>query len=168
VRRNILITGASSGLGAEMARQFAAKGHNLALCGRRVDRLDELRASLLDRYPGVTVSVKALDVISSLTGVRGFPGSATKAGMSALAKGIRADVLATPTEVITILPGYIQTEITSKAKRPFIVSAERGVRSIVNSVEREVAVAAAPRWPWSALGVVMRVIPLRWFIKFTG
>jgi short-subunit dehydrogenase len=31
MRRNILITGASAGLGAEMARQFAAKNHNLAL-----------------------------------------------------------------------------------------------------------------------------------------
>ena len=37
-----LITGASSGLGAEMARQLAARGHNLALCARRTDRLADL------------------------------------------------------------------------------------------------------------------------------
>ena len=42
----ILITGASSGLGAEMARQFAALGHDLALCARRTERLDELMAEI--------------------------------------------------------------------------------------------------------------------------
>src|SRR6185369_7202780 len=61
-RQKILITGASSGLGAGMARNFAAKGRDLALCARRTDRLDELRAELLERHPGITVAVAALDV----------------------------------------------------------------------------------------------------------
>jgi short-subunit dehydrogenase len=61
-RQKILITGASSGLGAGMARAFAAKGRDLALCARRADRLDELRAELLERHPGITVAVAALDV----------------------------------------------------------------------------------------------------------
>lgn len=50
-----VITGASSGLGAEMARQFAARGHDLGLCARRVDRLDALRAELLAAHPGIVV-----------------------------------------------------------------------------------------------------------------
>lgn len=58
----ILITGASSGLGAEMARQFAALGHDLALCARRTERLDELKAEIESAHPGTRVSVKALDV----------------------------------------------------------------------------------------------------------
>jgi len=61
-RQKILITGASSGLGAGMARAFAAKGRDLALCARRTDRLDELKAELLERHPGITVAVAALDV----------------------------------------------------------------------------------------------------------
>ncbi|MED5813698.1 SDR family oxidoreductase [Mycolicibacterium sp. 050232] len=61
-RQKILITGASSGLGAGMARQFAAKGRDLALCARRTERLDELKAELADRHPFIKVAVAALDV----------------------------------------------------------------------------------------------------------
>ena len=60
--KTILITGASSGLGAEMARQFAALGHDLALCARRTDRLDELAAEIHASYPGRRVESRALDV----------------------------------------------------------------------------------------------------------
>lgn len=45
-----------------MARAFAAKGRDLALCARRVDRLDELKAELTRRYPNITVAIAALDV----------------------------------------------------------------------------------------------------------
>jgi short-subunit dehydrogenase len=58
----ILITGASSGLGAEMARQFAARGHDLALCARRTDRLESLREEIRSAHPGQRVELRALDV----------------------------------------------------------------------------------------------------------
>lgn len=45
-----------------MARAFAAKGRDLALCARRVDRLDELKAELAQRNPNIAVAVAALDV----------------------------------------------------------------------------------------------------------
>lgn len=60
--KTILITGASSGLGAEMARQFAAKGCDLALCARRLERLEELRAEIAAAHPERRVEVRALDV----------------------------------------------------------------------------------------------------------
>ncbi|WP_459545476.1 SDR family oxidoreductase [Nocardia sp. X0981] len=59
---SILITGASSGLGAEMARQFAALGYDLALCARRTQRLDELAQEIATAYPRVRVRTAALDV----------------------------------------------------------------------------------------------------------
>jgi short-subunit dehydrogenase len=62
MRKRTLITGASSGLGAEMARQFAARGADLALCARRLDRLEELRGEILAAHPDRTVVVRALDV----------------------------------------------------------------------------------------------------------
>src|SRR5687768_3204641 len=62
VRKNILITGASSGLGAGMAREFAKRGRDLALCARRTERLEQLRRELLALSPGIHVFVRALDV----------------------------------------------------------------------------------------------------------
>lgn len=62
MRKNVLITGASSGLGAGMARILAAKGHHLALTARRVDRLEALRDELLAAHPDIEVVVHALDV----------------------------------------------------------------------------------------------------------
>jgi short-subunit dehydrogenase len=62
MRTNIVITGASSGLGAQMARDFAARGRHLALCARRLDKLTELRDELVARYPGSTVLIRRLDV----------------------------------------------------------------------------------------------------------
>ena len=62
MRKTILITGASSGLGEEMARQFAALGHDLALAARRTDRLTTLKAEIAERHPGARVATRALDV----------------------------------------------------------------------------------------------------------
>lgn len=62
MRKNILITGASSGLGREMAVQFAQKGRNLALCARRIDRLEALKLELQTINPSITVVIKSLDV----------------------------------------------------------------------------------------------------------
>jgi len=58
--RTVLITGASSGIGAELARQFAAEGANLLLAARRVDRLEELVRNL--PTPRGTVHVFECDV----------------------------------------------------------------------------------------------------------
>ncbi len=62
IRQNILITGASSGLGKGMAIEFAKLGRNLALCARRMDNLEELQQELLAINPNIKVFIRALDV----------------------------------------------------------------------------------------------------------
>lgn len=58
--RTILITGASSGIGAGLAREYARRGDRLALLARRVDLLETLAAEL--RGMGAEVSVHQGDV----------------------------------------------------------------------------------------------------------
>jgi short-subunit dehydrogenase len=245
-RKNILITGASSGLGEGMARELAAMGRNLALCARRVDRLETLKEELLSQHPGIDVRIAALDVddhpkvfevfeafardfgsldrivvnagigngkrigtghfeanartaqtnfvsalaqceaavqifrrqtyghlvtISSVSALRGMPKhlttyAASKAGLSALAEGIRAELLGTDIVVTTILPGYIKTEMNEKVENvPMRVDAQTGTRALVRAMEREPATAYVPGWPWAAIGAVMRRLPLRVLAK---
>ena len=48
--KTALITGASSGIGADFAGELAARGCNLILSARRVDRLQELQKEIAARY----------------------------------------------------------------------------------------------------------------------
>ena len=59
IRQNILITGASSGLGKGMAIEFAKMGRNLALCARRMDNLAALKQELLTINPDITVFIRS-------------------------------------------------------------------------------------------------------------
>lgn len=250
IRRRILITGASSGLGAEMARQFAAKNRDLALCARRLDRLEELRAELLAANPRITVAVRKLDVtdtdsvftvfdelaaelggldrvivnaglgkgarlgtgkfaanretamtnfvaalaqceaalvhfreagaghlvvVSSMSALRGLPGAVTtyaasKAGVAALAEGVRMDLHGTAIKVTTLFPGYIRTEMSGRAeqRKPLMVDTEPGVRSMVTAIEREVARREVPPWPWKPVGLLLRYAPAAVIRRFAG
>ncbi len=238
-----IITGASSGLGAEMARQLAARGWDLALCARRTDRLEELRAEIVERT-GRRVEVRALDVtdddavfetfrafrddfgvidrvivnaglgkgaplgtgrfdanrqtamvnfvaalaqteaameifrdqkrghlvmISSVTAMRGMRKTittyaATKAGVAALAEGVRHEMLGEPDldiRVSVIYPGYIRSEMNERvSKTPFMVDTAVGVAAMVEAIEKEKAHALVPPWPWVPLGKAMKYLPL--------
>jgi short-subunit dehydrogenase len=240
--KTTLITGASSGLGAEMARQLAARGHDLALCARRLDRLEELRSEILAAHPERRVEVRALDVadhdavfavfrafrddfgtidrvvvnagigkgaplgtgrfdanrdtamtnfvgalaqteaameilraqesghlvmVSSMSAVRGMPRTmtayaATKAGVAHLAEGLRTELHDSSIKVTVLYPGYIVSEMNDQAdtRSPLMASTERGVRSMVEAIEKEKDRAHVPGWPWAPLSVVMKLAPL--------
>jgi short-subunit dehydrogenase len=246
MRKTILITGASSGLGEEMARQFAALGHDLALCARRRDRLETLQAELVGKHPGQRFEIRTLDVndddavfevfgafkqdfgtidrvvinaglgkgaplgtgrydankqtamtnfvaalaqteaameifreqesghlvmVSSMSAMRGMPKTlttyaATKAAVAHLAEGLRNELYGTPLakriRITVLYPGYIASEMNEKVARstPMMTSTEKGVRSMVSAIEKQVADACVPALPWAPLSVVMKHAPL--------
>jgi len=59
--RTILITGASSGIGASMARLFAREGARLVLCARRLDRLERMAEEIRAAHDS-DILVHAIDV----------------------------------------------------------------------------------------------------------
>ena len=242
-RKTVLITGASSGLGAEMARQFAALGHDLALCARRIEKLDVLKSEIAAAHPERRVEVRTLDVtddeqvfevfrmfkkdfgtidrvvinagvgkgaplgtgrwdanketamtnfvaalaqseaameifreqdaghfvmISSMSAMRGMPKTmttyaATKAGVAHIAEGLRNELYGKPIKVTVLYPGYISSEMNERVdpkKAKGMVSTEKGVRSMVAAIEKEVDSACVPPLPWAPMSLVMKHAPL--------
>jgi len=59
--KSVLITGATRGLGAGLARQFAARGYRLALTGRKRQDLEHLAEELAGQAPELVL--ETLDVV---------------------------------------------------------------------------------------------------------
>lgn len=58
----VIITGASKGLGKAIAEKFAAAGHDLFLCSRNENVLQETQQELFQKYPGCSVQIMAVDI----------------------------------------------------------------------------------------------------------
>jgi 3-hydroxy acid dehydrogenase/malonic semialdehyde reductase len=67
----VLITGASAGFGAEMARTFVSNGHRVILAARRTDRIADLATELGDAALPVTLDVTSRASIE--TALAGLP-----------------------------------------------------------------------------------------------
>ena len=75
-----LITGASSGIGAEFARQLGARGHNVFLVARREDRLRDLGGEL-ERLHGVRAQYVAAD-LGDREQVEALPAKVRESGLT--------------------------------------------------------------------------------------
>lgn len=215
----ILITGASSGLGEELARQYAKKENSLILLARREEKLKSLQEELSQYSQNVEIIVadvtefealqkkidtvgfvdmvilnagisvghseeltsfkdfkKIYDVnvlanhaileillpkfkeqksgkivfISSLASLISMPTSkaysSSKRAINAYAEGLRYKYNKYGIKVITILPGFIKSEMTDKNKfnMPFLLSTQDGVARIMKAIEKEKRIYAFP------------------------
>jgi len=82
--KTALITGASSGIGYELAKLFARDGYNLVLIARRKKRLEESAAELGGKYP-IAVTVIEKDLAS--------PGAPSEIFAELKSKSIHVDIL---------------------------------------------------------------------------
>jgi hypothetical protein len=78
-----LVTGASSGIGAALAREFASHGHDLVLVSRRTEPMERLAEELAAQ--GVAATVIAADLSR--------PGAAANLAHDIASRGITLDVL---------------------------------------------------------------------------
>ena len=238
------ISGASSGIGAELARQLARRGDDVAIAARRRDRLEALADELADA-PGrvtvhdldvtdhdvVTAAMHAADdahggldvavanagtgggrpigtggqtaneavvatnlvgvvstaevalglmvprgagrivLVSSVAGVRGLPGtaavySATKAAVARLGESLAIQLRGTGVGVTTVVPGWIDTELTARVPDLVKVAAPAAVAELVAGVDRGRTTLYVPRW-WRPVAGLLRVAPEGLVARFT-
>ena len=80
---NVIITGASKGIGKAIATVFAARGHDLVLCSRNEVALYKTMEELLTKFPSTTIKAKAFDLSKQ----------AREFGFWILELGIQVDIL---------------------------------------------------------------------------
>ena len=64
--KNVLVTGASAGIGAALAEGFAARGATVGICARRTDRLDAVLARCREHAPNSRAWTVDLSDLSAL------------------------------------------------------------------------------------------------------
>jgi short-subunit dehydrogenase len=69
ISKRILVIGASSGIGREVARLYAQEGHRVGVMGRRTELLEEIRSEFPDRIAVGRLDVRSLTDTSALDGI---------------------------------------------------------------------------------------------------
>ncbi len=233
-RPRAVIVGASSGIGAALARKLAAEGHALALLGRRAERLENL-ADALNRAAGETVALafshdvtryeeiptlfqqiirtlggvdlvayvagvmpavgpseynfakdrQTVEVnllgamawldqaavlfeaqgcgqivgVSSIAGERGRVGNppyhAAKAALTTYLESLRNRLTRQGVHVLTVKPGFVDTEMLAGAARTFwVISPDQAAEDIWKAIRRRRQVIFTPaRWGLVALAL---------------
>jgi hypothetical protein len=132
----VLVTGASSGIGASLAHELARLGHNVTLVARRKERLAKLAASLIDEH-GVEVDVHPADLsrdrararlLRDLGGGRDVVGVCNNAGIGAFGHVLSHEVAEEETMFRTNALALF--DLTNHLVRPMV---ERGEGAVLNT-----------------------------------
>ena len=122
-----LVTGATGGIGAAIARALHAQGARVALTGRRAAELEALVAELGDRalaapadladpaapaalVERVEAGFGALDILVNNAGQANY--AAAKAGLVGMSKSLAQEVATRGITVNVVAPGFVKTAMT--------------------------------------------------------
>lgn len=153
---NVLITGASSGMGAALARKMVARGAEVWLVARRADRLEALVAELGQRARAATIDVSraqetaaaverlddecgGFDLVVANAGVGGRGKSAAETTWQDVEKAFATNVLGAVATMWPLIPRMIARFQTSGGTR-------RGHIAAVSSMAAELPMPIAPEY----------------------
>ena len=124
--KNAIITGASSGIGAELARELSRRGWSVALLARRADALEEVRRTLTT--PSIAIACDVADAAAVADAVRraetelgpfdlavanagvSIPGHATKFKLSDADQTIRTNVIGMMNLFAAVIPSMVERQ----------------------------------------------------------
>ena len=118
-----------------------------------------------------------LAIVASVAGYRGLPRaaaySATKAGLIALAEGLKFDLDRAGVKIQVINPGFVRTPLTDKNDfaMPFLMDVDDAVERIVRGLEGDAFEVVFPRrfaWMLKLLGLLPDRLYFRLVAKATG
>lgn len=161
--RRILLTGASSGIGAATTRALAAAGASVAMLARRKDRLDALRAELGAGVVGIAVDVTdpaALEaaVSTAATELGGLDGVVAVAGRM-MAGGMVSGDPQIWRELVEL--NLVAPLATARHAYPHFASDGRRDIVIVGSAAAKMVVPSSGIYAASKLGLVAACEGLR-------
>ena len=122
--KNVIITGASSGIGAALARELSRRGWSIALLARRATALAEVRSSL--STPSVALACDVTDASAVMAAVQqgeaqlgafdlavanagvGIPGHAPKFNLADATQTIKVNVIGMMNLFDAVIPGMVE------------------------------------------------------------
>lgn len=168
--RSVLITGASSGIGAELARQYAAPGVFLYLTGRDATRLNKVAVDCMAQ--GAKVETQIMDICDDVSvekWIKDLPRVdllIANAGVSGgTAEGIDNDEIR---EIFSVNVGGVLSAVLpmiEKARKQALVEGLRGHIAVVSSMASMRPLPSAPAYAASKACVASYADALRGSLK---
>ena len=117
-----LVTGASAGIGMEIAKYLAVKGYDLILTARREDRLEKLRGQIISKYPDRKVLVIPADLSKREECVRLFEECCAQAGSGNIDCAWMAASFKESESSCSLSPGWLRNS------HQLVVRSESGIK----------------------------------------